>query len=82
MLATHLDDHYAFYGALTGLRTARKHIGWYVAALPDSTTFRARINAVEDCDAQRQAVDRYLASLGADHDPLPSSPAVRALRAA
>src|SRR6202020_2728594 len=24
----HLEDHYAFYGEFTGVRTARKHIGW------------------------------------------------------
>ena len=44
LLASHLEDHYAFYGSLTGLRTARKHIGWYVQALPGGETFRARMN--------------------------------------
>ena len=37
----HLDEHYAFYGECTGVRTARKHIGWYVAALPGGEPFRA-----------------------------------------
>ena len=78
LLATHLDEHYAFYGALTGLRTARKHIGWYVEALPGGEPFRARMNTIDDCDAQRTAVDRYLAGLGADHDPLPATEPLRA----
>lgn len=26
---THLEEHYAFYGEYTGVRTARKHIAWY-----------------------------------------------------
>ena len=71
LLAHHLEDHYAFYGAFTGLRTARKHIGWYVATLPGSELFRARMNTIDGCEAQRVAVDRYLASLGADREPLP-----------
>ncbi len=72
LLASHLDDHYAFYGAWTGVRTARKHIGWYVASLPGGDLFRARINALDDCDAQRAAVDRFLAELGDDRDALPA----------
>lgn len=71
LLASHLDEHYAFYGTLTGLRTARKHIGWYVAALPGGEPFRARINTIDDCDAQRTAVDRFLMELGADDMALP-----------
>ncbi len=71
LLATHLEDHYAFYGAWTGVRTARKHIGWYVGSLPGGELFRARINALEDCDLQRAAVDRFLADLGDDADALP-----------
>ncbi len=74
LLASHLEDHYAFYGAFTGLRTARKHIGWYVDGLPRGASFRARMNAIDDCDAQRAAVDRYLSELGDDGDPLPSAP--------
>jgi tRNA-dihydrouridine synthase B len=71
LLASHLEDHYAFYGALTGLRTARKHIGWYVADLPGGELFRARMNTLEECDAQRIAVDRFLCSLGPDEAALP-----------
>jgi tRNA-dihydrouridine synthase B len=70
LLAGHLEDHYAFYGDLTGLRTARKHIGWYVSALPGGDVFRARMNAIEDCDAQRLAVDAFLSGLGRDAEPL------------
>lgn len=82
LLASHLDDHYAFYGAWTGLRTARKHIGWYVAAVPGGERFRARMNAIDDCDAQRDAVDGFFAGLGSDHDALPSTTQIADLRAA
>ena len=29
IIVAHLDDLYAFYGEYTGLRVARKHLGWY-----------------------------------------------------
>jgi tRNA-dihydrouridine synthase B len=38
----HLLDHYALYGEATGVRSARKHIGWAVKALPGGEAFRAR----------------------------------------
>ena len=82
LLASHLEDHYAFYGALTGLRTARKHIGWYVAALPGGEVFRERMNTIDDCDTQRAAVDRFLVGLGSDIDALPVDAPVAALREA
>ena len=30
LMNEHLQAHYAFYGEFLGVRTARKHIGWYV----------------------------------------------------
>lgn len=34
LLLDHLQDHYSLYGELTGVRSARKHIAWYLRALP------------------------------------------------
>jgi tRNA-dihydrouridine synthase B len=39
LLLDHLQDHYALYGEFTGVRSARKHIGWYVRALPGGEAF-------------------------------------------
>ena len=44
----HLLDHYAFYGEYTGLRTARKHIGWYCKGLRNSHHFRQKMNTADD----------------------------------
>ncbi|HAJ14282.1 MAG TPA: tRNA dihydrouridine synthase DusB, partial [Comamonadaceae bacterium] len=33
-LLDHLQDHYQLYGEYTGVRSARKHLGWYAQALP------------------------------------------------
>ena len=34
LLLDHLHDHYSLYGELTGVRSARKHIAWYLRGLP------------------------------------------------
>ena len=56
LLLEHLLDHYALYGESTGVRSARKHIGWYVQSMPGGLAFRARMNMIEDCGAQMQVV--------------------------
>jgi len=71
LLLDHLLDHYALYGDYTGVRTARKHIGWYVRALPGAEAFRARMNLIEDCEAQWQAVGEFFDVLGASMDRMP-----------
>ena len=56
LLLEHLQDHYALYGEYAGVRTARKHIAWYVRSLPGGEVFRADMNAIEDCGQQLRAV--------------------------
>ncbi len=62
-LLDHLNDHYGLYGEYLGVRSARKHIGWYLRALPGGEAFRAHINTVEDCATQVAAVSRFLDTL-------------------
>ena len=52
----HLRAHYDFYGEYLGVRTARKHIGWYVRDLAGGEDFRQRMNLLEDCALQLAAV--------------------------
>ena len=59
----HLQDHYALYGEYLGVRSARKHIGWYVKALPGGDGFRQRMNLIESCAAQRVAVADFFDGL-------------------
>ncbi len=73
LLVDHLLDHYALYGEFTGVRTARKHIGWYVRSLPGGEDFRARMNLIEDGQAQLQAVNNFFETLGARMDRIPAS---------
>jgi tRNA-dihydrouridine synthase B len=59
----HYDDMLSHYGRETGLRIARKHIGWYSKGLPASAEFRAAVNQTHD-------VDRVKALMHAFYDPL------------
>ena len=74
-LVAHLQDHYALYGEFTGVRSARKHIGWYVRDFPEGEAFRAEMNAIEDCEGQVAAVHRFFDALAAGADRLPAAPA-------
>ncbi|MBB3642536.1 tRNA dihydrouridine synthase DusB [Variovorax atrisoli] len=71
LLLDHLVEHYALYGDYSGVRTARKHIGWYVRTLPDGEAFRARMNAIEDCAEQLRAVGDYFDGLADRMDRMP-----------
>jgi tRNA-dihydrouridine synthase B len=62
LMDEHLRAHYAFYGEYLGVRTARKHIGWYVKDLQGGEAFRQRMNLLEDCDAQLNAVREFFES--------------------
>jgi len=73
LLLDHLQDHYALYGEFSGVRTARKHIGWYVKALPGGDAFRDRMNLIEDCGRQVSAVADFFDALGAHTDRMPAS---------
>ena len=71
LLLEHLQDHYGLYGPYTGVRSARKHIGWYVKGLPAAQEFRARMNTIEDCAQQLDAVGGYFDQLGTAGDRMP-----------
>ena len=81
-LTAHLQDHYALYGEHLGVRTARKHIGWAVRALPGGEAFRAAMNTLDDCESQLRAVHSFFDELGSLHPVLPAANDATALRAA
>jgi tRNA-dihydrouridine synthase B len=72
-LLAHLQDHYGLYGEFTGVRSARKHIGWYVRMLPEGEAFRTSMNAIEDSATQLAAVDGFFGSLAARIDRMPAA---------
>lgn len=62
LMHEHLQAHYGFYGEFIGVRTARKHIGWYVRDLAGGEAFRRKMNELENCDDQLAAVDSFFES--------------------
>jgi tRNA-dihydrouridine synthase B len=62
LMNEHLPAHYGFYGEYLGVRTARKHIGWYVQDLPGGEEFRQRMNLLESTAEQLAAVDEFFKS--------------------
>ena len=73
LLLEHLEDHYSLYGDFSGVRTARKHIGWYVKDLPGGEAFRARMNLLEEPQLQLAAVDAFFSGLAATMDRMPEA---------
>ncbi len=72
LLREHLHDHYTLYGDYLGVRTARKHIGWYLKGLPGAEDFRRHLNLIDDCQRQVLAVSDYLDHINQGMDRLPA----------
>ena len=70
ILRAHLADLYAFYGEETGVRIARKHIGWYTKGLVGSSHFRHAMNQLQSVDAQLAATDEFFLAQAAANDHL------------
>jgi tRNA-dihydrouridine synthase B len=52
LLCGHLVALSDFYGEITGVRVARKHVGWYLAYLCESNETRACFNQLNSLDSQ------------------------------
>jgi tRNA-dihydrouridine synthase B len=61
VLREHIHDLYAFYGDVTGVRVARKHISWYTKGLVGSSAFRHHMNQLDTVREQLAVVDEYFA---------------------
>ncbi len=70
VMLEHLNDLYAFYGELTGMRVARKHISWYTKGLAGSAAFRHNMNTLQTIDLQLSAINDFFAELRAKNDRL------------
>jgi tRNA-dihydrouridine synthase B len=67
IILAHLESLYAFYGEDTGVRIARKHLGWYSEQLPNSANLRRVLMAAEDTASQfalaKKNLDEWVAGL-------------------
>ena len=74
LLLEHLAEHHGLYGEYAGVRSARKHIAWYLRSLPGGEALRQQVNAIEAADAQLAAVADFFDALAQRIDRLPPAP--------
>ncbi len=63
VMLEHLHDLYQFYGDLTGMRMARKHISWYTKGLAGSANFRHNMNQLQTIELQLAAINEFFSEL-------------------
>jgi tRNA-dihydrouridine synthase B len=63
VLLGHLAHLHAFYGEPSGVRIARKHLGWYAKDRPENAAFRTVVNRAETADAQLRLTRDYFDAL-------------------
>ncbi len=68
VIVQHLQALHEFYGPVPGVRIARKHIGWYVKALPGTASFREQFNRLESCEEQHRAIAGFFEETAQDFD--------------
>ncbi len=59
LVLEHYDAMLAHYGKETGVKMARKHLGWYTKGLPGSAEFRNRVNFIDDAAAVVRTLTEY-----------------------
>lgn len=68
LVQDHLHSLHEFYGKESGVRIARKHLGWYTTNLPDGEAFRCHFNRLDNAAQQRQAVETFFQQIKAVTD--------------
>jgi tRNA-dihydrouridine synthase B len=63
ILLGHLEHLHAFYGEVSGVRIARKHLGWYAKDRPENGAFRAVVNQAQTADEQLRLTRDYFDAL-------------------
>jgi tRNA-dihydrouridine synthase B len=56
---THFTEMLSYYGIETGIRIARKHMGWYAAGMPEANVFRNLVNNTLDPTVVETAIHRF-----------------------
>jgi tRNA-dihydrouridine synthase B len=63
VLLAHLEHLHAFYGEPSGVRIARKHLGWYAKDRPENAAFRHVVNRAETAETQFRLTRDYFDAL-------------------
>ena len=63
VMLQHLNGLYELYGEYTGVRIARKHVGWYSKHLQSGEVLRSRFNKTETIGSQLLVIEDYFNSI-------------------
>ena len=69
ILLAHLEHLHAFYGEESGVRIARKHLGWYAKDRPENAAFRGVVNRATTAADQLRLTRDYFDALVAGVSP-------------
>jgi tRNA-dihydrouridine synthase B len=69
ILLAHLEHLHAFYGESSGVRIARKHLGWYAKDRPENRAFLAVANRAQTAAEQIRLTRDYFDALAAGVAP-------------
>jgi len=72
-LSQHLLDHYQFHGEYSGVRTARKHVGWYSQSWRGGEDLRERFNQLESAEDQLALIDAWFLEAADQADSSPDA---------
>lgn len=59
IILEHLEEILSHYGESTGVKIARKHVGWYSKGLNGSADFRVSVNQVDSATAMRALINEF-----------------------
>ncbi len=59
LILEHYEEMLVHYGRETGVKMARKHLGWYTRGLPGSAEFRNRVNFIDDAGEVIQSLRTF-----------------------
>lgn len=62
IILNHFEEILSHYGENTGVKIARKHVGWYSKGLGGSADFRVAVNQVESAAAMKNLVNGFYRS--------------------
>jgi tRNA-dihydrouridine synthase B len=63
VILQHLTGLYDLYGEHTGVRVARKHIGWYSKHLESGEVLRSKVNKTESIERQLLVINNYFKAM-------------------
>ena len=61
VLFRHIEYMHAYFPADYTVKNMRKHLAYYLHGVPDTRAFKQQVNAIDDIDALRAALDETLA---------------------